>query len=450
VGTDRTNIKNALVNYGPLSASLYMSSDRAYWDGEILRCSTEDGKTNHAVIIVGYDDAGGYWIVRNSWGATWNTDGYFKLGYNECSIEMYVYYVTAVNNQPPDQPYSPEPSTDSIEVALDQDLSWTGGDPDSGDTVTYDVYFEAGDITPDQLLCDDTILTTCDPGTLEAGTTYYWQVTAFDNHGLSTDGVVWNFTTSSAIAHAGDGIGFYNDPQRKWYLKETFNSEWDDIRLLFGIENSGWYPLTGDWDGDGVDTVGFYAPETSKFYLKNAQVSGWENYIKYKFGPIGSGWIPISGDWDGDGTTTVGFYDPVKSKWHLKNSHTWGWGDYFSFKFGAGGAGWIPITGDWDNDGIDTVGFFNADMAKFYLKNSHEGGWVNYLKYKFGPAPSTWKPVAGDWNGDGIVTVGLFDDSIARWHLKDSHTWGWTDHFYFKFGQAGSGWTPISGNWDGE
>ena len=449
VENDLTSIKQALVDYGPLAVSMdigYSMDENYYYDGDIFRCKTEDGTTNHAVVIVGYDDAGGYWIVRNSWGTGWGDDGYFMVGYGECSIEEYVYYASI--NQPPHTPNSPTPE-DSISGAdMIADLSWTGGDPNDGDIVLYDVYFEEGDVIPSSLLCDDITSTVCDPGSLNPETTYSWKVISSDNQEETTEGPVWTFTTQSASS-PDEGIGFYNPAKRKWYLKETFNSDWDDTRLIFGIADSNWIPLTGDWDGDGIDTVGLYAPELSKFFLKNNQASGWDNYIKYKFGPIGSGWIPIAGDWDGDGTDTVGFYDPVKSKWHLKNSHTWGWGDYFRFKFGAGGAGWIPLTGDWDGDGVDTVGFYNPEMSKFYLKNTHEGGWVHYLKYKFGSINSGWEPVSGDWNGDGMTTVGLFDPSLSRWHLKDSHTWGWDDHFYFKFGQAESGWDPLTGDWDG-
>jgi hypothetical protein len=54
-----------------------------------------DSGTNHAVAIVGYDDAGGYWWVRNSWGTGWGDNGYFKLGYGECCVEQYVYYADA-------------------------------------------------------------------------------------------------------------------------------------------------------------------------------------------------------------------------------------------------------------------------------------------------------------------------------------------------------------------
>jgi subtilisin-like proprotein convertase family protein len=80
------------VEKGPLAAAIGVQSDvGGYWDGDIYRC-TNDSDTNHIVVIVGYDDAGGYWIVKNSWGASWNGDGYFKVGYGECAIENYVYY----------------------------------------------------------------------------------------------------------------------------------------------------------------------------------------------------------------------------------------------------------------------------------------------------------------------------------------------------------------------
>jgi|GEM_PF-1476701 len=96
VGTNPTNIKQALVDYGPLAVSVGIGSFYGgSWDGDIYRCS-DDGGTNHAVAIVGYDDSGGYWWVRNSWGSGWNVDGHYKVGYGECSIEKYVYYAVAV------------------------------------------------------------------------------------------------------------------------------------------------------------------------------------------------------------------------------------------------------------------------------------------------------------------------------------------------------------------
>jgi len=101
-------------------------------------------------------------------------------------------------NVAPFTPYNPSPMNGGTGQALTVDLSWSGGDPDAGDTVTYDVYFEAGDATPDVLVSNDQVGTSYDPGVLTAGQTYYWQIIALDNHGASTAGPVWHFETIAA------------------------------------------------------------------------------------------------------------------------------------------------------------------------------------------------------------------------------------------------------------
>ncbi len=85
---DRDLIRQSVVDYGPVYAVLATGPDGgAYfdWNG-VYRCA-DDYETNHAVLIVGWDDAGEYWLAKNSWGATWNGDGYFRVGYGECGID---------------------------------------------------------------------------------------------------------------------------------------------------------------------------------------------------------------------------------------------------------------------------------------------------------------------------------------------------------------------------
>ena len=96
-------------------------------------------------------------------------------------------------NQPPNSPSSPSPANDTTGVSVNTDLSWTGGDPDSGDTVTYDVYFGTSS-SPPKLVGNQSGLS-FDPGTLAYNTFYYWKIIAWDNHDASNAGPLWHFTT---------------------------------------------------------------------------------------------------------------------------------------------------------------------------------------------------------------------------------------------------------------
>ena len=101
-------------------------------------------------------------------------------------------------NEPPYTPSTPSPPDGATGQATDVDLGWTGGDPDFGDTVTYDVYFGAT-CPPSTLVCDDVSSPACDPGTLDYNTLYYWYVVATDGYGAESRGPeegCWDFTTN--------------------------------------------------------------------------------------------------------------------------------------------------------------------------------------------------------------------------------------------------------------
>jgi len=83
--SDRELLKEKLVTEGPLEIGIYMGGS---FDGNgIYRCTNPPpGNTTHAISIVGYNDTGEYWIIKNSWGVDWGDNGFFKLGYGECNI----------------------------------------------------------------------------------------------------------------------------------------------------------------------------------------------------------------------------------------------------------------------------------------------------------------------------------------------------------------------------
>ena len=106
-------------------------------------------------------------------------------------------------NTPPNTPSNPSPTNGKTKVPLTTKLSWTGGDPD-GDPVKYDVYFGTAS-SPSKVVSNQTALS-YNPGTLTSGTTYYWNIVAWDNHSASAKSTTWdswNFTTTSSSSGGG-------------------------------------------------------------------------------------------------------------------------------------------------------------------------------------------------------------------------------------------------------
>ena len=99
----------------------------------------------------------------------------------------------SISNNLPYVPSDPHPEDGATDVPLIICVNCTGGDPDPGDIVLYDIYF--GDTTPPpQIYSNFSIPIYCN-SSLDFNTTYYWKVVSNDEYGASTEGPIWSFTT---------------------------------------------------------------------------------------------------------------------------------------------------------------------------------------------------------------------------------------------------------------
>ncbi|NPV86890.1 MAG: hypothetical protein HPY45_12875 [Anaerolineae bacterium] len=72
------SIKAAIQQYGPVAAAVCASDSFMSYSGGVYD-KNECGNVNHAIIIVGWDDATQSWKIKNSWGTGWGEGGYMRI-----------------------------------------------------------------------------------------------------------------------------------------------------------------------------------------------------------------------------------------------------------------------------------------------------------------------------------------------------------------------------------
>ncbi|KYK20377.1 hypothetical protein AYK24_03815 [Thermoplasmatales archaeon SG8-52-4] len=155
---------------------------------------------------------------------------------------------TTEENLPPNTPSSPDPEDGATDVAIDDIIKCTGGDPNPGDIIKYDIYF--GTSNPPPLVKEDSSQAAYDPGTMNVNTTYYWQVNSEDSEGLTATGPIWHFTTELEPNDPPgeptiDGPISGNPGKTYSYTLTAFDTDGDDIRFII------------DWGDTDTETTAY-------------------------------------------------------------------------------------------------------------------------------------------------------------------------------------------------
>ncbi len=90
-------IKQAIYDHGLVWCAVYVDNAFQSYTGGVFQGSS-NSQPNHAVVLVGWDDANQCWIMRNSWGTSWGENGYMRIKYGANNIGYAACYVVYSGN----------------------------------------------------------------------------------------------------------------------------------------------------------------------------------------------------------------------------------------------------------------------------------------------------------------------------------------------------------------
>lgn len=79
-------IKAAIYKYGSVSACVYADSSFQAYKSGVFSSYDRLSQPNHAIMLVGWDDAKGAWLLKNSWSGRWGVDGFMWIKYGTSQV----------------------------------------------------------------------------------------------------------------------------------------------------------------------------------------------------------------------------------------------------------------------------------------------------------------------------------------------------------------------------
>lgn len=245
-----------------------------------------------------------------------------------------------------------------------------------------------------------------------------------------------------------DSIGVFR-PGTNQFLLSNSNSN-PATNLTIGFGQAGDLPIVGDWNGDGIEDMGVFRPGAGQFLLRKLTTQivcapicipmPVLTTVTQNFGLNGD--LPIAGDWDGNGIDTVGVFrqNGGQAQIFLTDSAATNPPIDHTLFFGVDGD--LPVAGDWESDGVDGVGVFRPSTGQVFLTSDLVFGNVD-INSVFGTNGDL--PTAGDFDGDGKDTIAVFRPSTAQFFLSNDNL---NIALTVIFGANGD--RPVVGDWDGK
>lgn len=117
---------------------------------------------------------------------------------------------------------------------------------------------------------------------------------------------------------------------------------------------------------------------------------------------------PIAGDWNGDGIRSIGVFR--EGKWHFDMDGDGRWSDADQ-RATFGQKGDIPVVGDFDGDGIEEIAIFRGGR---WIIDSNGNRQIDATDRTLDLGQEGDIPIAGDFNGDGSDEPAIYRPAAEK------------------------------------
>ncbi|MCE9526291.1 MAG: carboxypeptidase regulatory-like domain-containing protein, partial [Planctomycetales bacterium] len=117
--------------------------------------------------------------------------------------------------------------------------------------------------------------------------------------------------------------------------------------------------------------------------------------------------IPIAGDWNGDGIDSIGVFRDGQWHFDMDGDGRWSKGDQV-IEFGQDGD--LPVVGDFNGDGIDEIGIYRAGK---WIIDTNGNRKIDAADKVVELGSASDQPVVGDFDGDGTDEPALYREGKA-------------------------------------
>jgi hypothetical protein len=147
------------------------------------------------------------------------------------------------------------------------------------------------------------------------------------------------------------------------------------------------------------------ATEGRRVLKRTAGGTPREDLIDHVFRYGLGGDLPVVGDWNGDGIATIGVFRG--GLWFLDTDGDGRLTDQDTIVT-FGGVGDLPVVGDWNGDGITQIGVFREGT---WVLDSNGNRQVDDEDQAFRLGDAEDLPVVGDWDGDGRSDAAVYREA---------------------------------------